>query len=93
MAECVVVGLEAVEVEQHQQSGELIAGGLGRPRQVLEQDPTVRQAGEWVERRLALARHQQLGGLTLGDSHPRQNQRQRHTRTRKTGGVYRYDRL
>ncbi len=64
--EAVVVGLEAVEVEQREQDGTLRRRPGGQPVEIGEQRAPVAQAGERVRRRLDLADAQRAEVLVEG---------------------------
>ena len=67
VAEAVVVGLEAVEVEEREQHGPLRGGLGGQPLEVGEQRAPVAEAGEGVGRGLDLAGAERAQVLAEGE--------------------------
>ena len=93
VAEAVVVGLEAVEVEHDQRARALAARPRGQLVEVHEQAAAVRQAGESVGQRLAAGALEQPHVLAVGERHPHDHRAERGDGERERGGVHRVDRV
>ena len=93
MAEAVVVGLEAVEVEHDQRAGALGVGARDQLVQVNEQAAAVRQPREGVGERLAPRALEQVQVLAVGERHPHDHRAEGGHGERHRGSVDGGDRL